>query len=122
MTKISFDVDFSQDPEKILQEIQKRAEAEVAKREAKDKEANFLSKLHELVNKEIGSDFKNINALIRHSQNTHLLPSGIKLSAHPLQAAVKRYQWIRIFMTRLNHLFQLLTQTKQPLHAKLVSA
>ena len=37
MTKISFDVDFSQDPEKILQEIQKRAEAEVAKREAKDK-------------------------------------------------------------------------------------
>jgi len=65
MTKISFDVDFSQDPEKILQEIQKRAEAEVAKREAKDKEANFLSKLHELVNKEIGSDFKNINALIR---------------------------------------------------------
>jgi hypothetical protein len=65
MTKISFDVDFSQDPEKILQEIQKRAEAEVAKREAKDKEANYLSKLHELVNKEIGSDFKNINALIR---------------------------------------------------------
>ena len=65
MTKISFDVDFSQDPEKILQEIQKRAEAEVAKREAKDKEANYLSKLHEIVNKEIGSDFKNVNALIR---------------------------------------------------------
>jgi len=65
MTKISFDVDFSQDPEKILQEIQKRAEAEVAKREAKDKEANYLSKLHEVVNKEIGSDYKNINALIR---------------------------------------------------------
>ena len=65
MTKISFDVDFSQDPEKILQEIQKRAEAEVAKREAKDKEAIYLSKLHEVVNKEIGSDYKNINALIR---------------------------------------------------------
>ena len=65
MTKISFDVDFNQDPEKILQEIQKRAEAEVAKREAKDKEANYLSKLHEVVNKEIGTDFKNINALIR---------------------------------------------------------
>ena len=65
MTKISFDVDFSQDPEKILQEIQKRAEAEVAKREAKDKEANYLSKLHEVVNKEIGSDYQNINALIR---------------------------------------------------------
>ena len=65
MTKISFDVDFSQDPEKILQEIQKRAEAEVAKREAKDKEANYLSKLHEIVNKEIGSNFKNVNALIR---------------------------------------------------------
>ena len=65
MTKISFDVDFSQDPEKILQEIQKRAEAEVAKREAKDIEARYLSKLHEVVNKEIGSDFKNVNALIR---------------------------------------------------------
>ena len=65
MTKISFDVDFNQDPDKILQEIQKRAEAEVAKREAKDKEKNYLSKLHEVVNKEIGSDFKNINALIR---------------------------------------------------------
>ena len=65
MTKISFDVDFNQDPDKILQEIQKRAEAEVAKREAKDKEKHYLSKLHEVVNKEIGSDFKNINALIR---------------------------------------------------------
>ena len=65
MTKISFDVDFSQDPEKILQEIQKRAEAEVAKREAKDKEKNYLSKLHEVVNQEIGTDYKNINSLIR---------------------------------------------------------
>ena len=65
MTKISFDVDFNQDPDKILQEIQQRAEAEVAKREAKDKEKNYLSKLHEVVNKEIGSEFKNINALIR---------------------------------------------------------
>ena len=65
MTKISFDVDFNQDPEKILQEIKKRAEAEVAKREAKDKEKNYLSKLHEVVNKEIGTDLKNINALIR---------------------------------------------------------
>ena len=65
MTKISFDVDFSQDPEKILKEIQKRAEAEVAKRESKEKESSYLSKLHEVVNKEIGSDFKNINGLIR---------------------------------------------------------
>ena len=65
MTKISFDVDFNQDPEKILQEIKKRAEAEVAKREAKDKEKNYLSRLHEVVNKEIGTDLKNINALIR---------------------------------------------------------
>ena len=37
MTKISFDVDFSQDPEKILQEIQKRAEAEVANEKLKTK-------------------------------------------------------------------------------------
>ncbi|MEC8421232.1 MAG: hypothetical protein VXZ32_08925 [Verrucomicrobiota bacterium] len=65
MTKISFDVDFNQDPQKILEEIQKRAEAEVAKRESKEKESSYLSKLHEVVNKEIGTDFKNINALIR---------------------------------------------------------
>ena len=65
MTKISFDVDFNQDPEKILKEIQKRAEAEVAKRESKEKESAYLSNLHEVVNKEIGSDYKNINALIR---------------------------------------------------------
>ena len=69
MTKISFDVDFNQDPDKILQEIQQRAEAEVAKREAKDKEKNYLSKLHEVVNKEIGSEFKNINALILCDNN-----------------------------------------------------
>ena len=65
MTKISFDVDFNQDPEKILKEIQERAEAEVAKRESKEKESSYLSKLHEVVNKEIGTDFKSINALIR---------------------------------------------------------
>ena len=65
MTKISFDVDFNQDPQKILEEIQKRAEAEVAKRESKEKESSYLSKLHEVVNKEIGTDFKNVNALIR---------------------------------------------------------
>ena len=58
MTKISFDVDFNQDPQKILQEIKKREEAEVAKREAKDKEKNYLSRLHEVVNKEIGTDLK----------------------------------------------------------------
>ena len=52
MTKISFDVDFNQDPEKILKEIQKRAEAEVAKRESKEKESAYLSNLHEVVNKE----------------------------------------------------------------------
>ena len=58
MTKISFDVDFNQDPDKILQEIQKRAEAEVAKREAKDKEKNYLSKLHEVVNKKLAPILK----------------------------------------------------------------
>ena len=58
MTKISFDVDFNQDPQKILEEIQKRAEAEVAKAESKEKESSYLSKLHEVVNKEIGTDFK----------------------------------------------------------------
>ena len=33
MTKISFDVDFTKDPEQILKEIQERAKAEVEKRE-----------------------------------------------------------------------------------------
>ena len=78
MTKISFDVDFNQDPEKILQEIQKRAEAEVAKREAKDKEKNYLSKLHEVVNQEIGTDLKILIHLSGHLQNTQVPPSGIK--------------------------------------------
>ena len=65
MTKISFDVDFNQDPEKVLKEIQKRAEAEVAKRESKEKHARYLSSLHETVNKEIDTNYKNINELIK---------------------------------------------------------
>ena len=36
MTKISFDVDFSKDPDQILKEIQERAKAEVEKRESKE--------------------------------------------------------------------------------------
>lgn len=65
MTKLTFDVDFTKDPEEILQEIQERAKAEVAKRESKIKSAAFLSNLHEKVNQEIGTDFKTVNDLIR---------------------------------------------------------
>ena len=65
MTKISFDVDFSKDPEQILQEIQERAKEEVAKRESKQKYNKFLSDLHNLVNKEIETSFKNTNDLIK---------------------------------------------------------
>ena len=65
MTKISFDVDFSKDPEKILQEIQERAKAEVEKRESKERNAAYLSKLHEKVNEKIGTDFKSVSDLIR---------------------------------------------------------
>jgi len=65
MTKLTFDVDFNKDPEEILKEIQERAKAEVAKRESKIKYAAFLSKLHQKVNDEIGTDFKSVNDLIR---------------------------------------------------------
>ena len=65
MTKLTFDVDFNKDPEEILKEIQERAKAEVAKRESKIKYTSFLSKLHEKVNEEIGTEFKSINDLIR---------------------------------------------------------
>ena len=65
MTKISFDVDFSKDPEKILKEIQERAKAEFAKRESKEKNSAYLSDLHNLVNKELGTAFKNTNDLIK---------------------------------------------------------
>ena len=65
MTKLTFDVDFNKDPDEILREIQERAKAEVAKRESKIKSAAFLSKLHEKVNEEIGTDYKSINDLIR---------------------------------------------------------
>jgi hypothetical protein len=65
MTKISFDVDFSKDPEKILQEIQERAKAEVEKRESKERNAAYLSKLHEKVNEKIGTEYKTVSDLIR---------------------------------------------------------
>ena len=65
MTKISFDVDFSKDPELILKEIQERAKAEVEKRESKERNAAYLSKLHETVNEKIGTEFKSVSDLIR---------------------------------------------------------
>ena len=65
MTKISFDIDFSQDPEQILKEIQERAKAEVEKRESKERNSAYLSNLFETVNEKIGTDFKSVSDLIR---------------------------------------------------------
>jgi hypothetical protein len=65
MTKISFDVDFSEDPEKILQQIQDRAKAEVDKRESKERVSAYLSRLHEKVNNDINTEFKSTTDLIR---------------------------------------------------------
>ena len=65
MTKISFVVDFSEDPEKILQQIQERAKAEVEKRESKDRVAAYLSKLHDKVNEDIGTGYKSSTDLIK---------------------------------------------------------
>ena len=56
MTKISFDVDFNEDPEKILKDIQERAKAEVEKRESKEKTSAYLSTLHEKVNEETAGE------------------------------------------------------------------
>lgn len=65
MTKISFDIDFSKDPEQIFKEIQERAKAEVEKRESKERNAAYLSKLHESVNEKIGTEFNTVSDLIR---------------------------------------------------------
>jgi len=65
MTKLTFDVDFSEDPEKILKQIQDRAKAEVEKRESKDKVSAYLSKLHEKVNEDISSEYKSTTDLIK---------------------------------------------------------
>lgn len=65
MTKISFDVDFSEDPEKILQQIQDRAKAEVEKRESKERVSGYLSKLHEKVNEDINTEYKSATDLIK---------------------------------------------------------
>ena len=65
MTKLTFDVDFTKDPEEILKEIQERAREEVAKRESKEKAHAYLTRLHEVVNKEIGTSYKSLSDLIR---------------------------------------------------------
>ena len=52
MTKLTFDVDFTKDPEQILREIQEQAKQEVAKRESKEKANAYLANLHKFVNEE----------------------------------------------------------------------
>ena len=88
MTKISFDVDFSKDPEKILQEIQERAKAEVEKRENKERNAAYLSKLHEQVNEKLGTDYKSISDLIR-ALTPYAAPSLRKNFLAPPQVGAK---------------------------------
>ncbi len=65
MTKISFDVDFSKDPETLLKEIQDKAKTEVDRRESKERAKAYLSSLHETVNEQIGTSYKNVADLIR---------------------------------------------------------
>ena len=65
MTKISFDIDFSQDPAQILKEIQERAKAEVEKRESKERNSAYLSNLYKTVNEKLSTDFKSVSDLIR---------------------------------------------------------
>ena len=91
MTKISFDVDFSKDPEKILQEIQERAKAEVEKRENKERNSAFLSKLHETVNEKIGTDYKSVSDLIKHLLHLQLLPFERNLLEQPPVVVAKPF-------------------------------
>ena len=65
MTKLTFDVDFNKDPEEILREIQERKSRSRKAAESKIRSASYLSKLHEKVNEDIGTDYKSISDLIR---------------------------------------------------------
>jgi len=65
MTKLTFDVDFTKDPEQILREIQEQAKQEVAKRESKERASIYLSKLHEVVNHQLGTSYKSLSELVR---------------------------------------------------------
>ena len=65
MTKISFDVDFSQDPEKIFRKYKKELKPKWRSVKQKTRKQLTCPNCMEVVNKEIGSDYKNINALIR---------------------------------------------------------
>jgi hypothetical protein len=65
MTKLTFDVDFNKDPEQILKEIQEKAKQEVAKHESKERASIYLSKLHEVVNHQLGTKYKSLSELVR---------------------------------------------------------
>jgi hypothetical protein len=65
MTKLTFDVDFTKDPEEILREIQEQAKQEVAKHESKERASIYLSKLHEVVNHQLGTSYKSLSELVR---------------------------------------------------------
>ena len=63
-TKVTFSVDLDKDPDVIFEEIKLRIERELNRKGSSDKNAAFLSKLHEISNEHIDSSFKNTNDLI----------------------------------------------------------
>ena len=98
MTKLTFDVDFTKDPEEILREIQEQAKQEVAKRESKEKANAYLANLHKFVNEEIGTSYKSIDDLIRalsaFSKSGSIRGSSTKLSASGRRVTVSMTQQI----------------------------
>ena len=98
MTKLTFDVDFTKDPEQILREIQEQAKQEVAKRESKEKANAYLANLHESVNKEIGTSYKSTDDLIRalsaFSKSGSIRTSSAKVSATGRRVTISMTQEI----------------------------
>ena len=98
MTKLTFDVDFSKDPEEILREIQEQAKQEVAKRESKEKANAYLANLHKSVNEEIGTSYKSTDDLIRalsaFSKSGSIRTSSAKVSATGRRVTISMTQEI----------------------------
>ena len=98
MTKLTFDVDFTKDPEEILREIQEQAKQEVAKRESKEKANAYLANLHNSVNEEIGTSYKSTDDLIRalyaFSKSGSIRTSSAKVSATGRRVTISMTQEI----------------------------
>ncbi len=64
-SNVTFSVDLDKDPDLIFQEIKLRIERELKRKGSTDKQAAFLSKLHEISNEHTDSSFRSTNDLIR---------------------------------------------------------